>query len=94
MSVEDLKAAWQAAEDAAIAWGAEKDAALQAVHEQYDAQHRDLNNTAAEAQKAYLDAEATSALADREDGYSVAVSLGLVETADELGMELTGDDRG
>jgi len=79
MSTQELKAAYEAAEAEAHAIQAEKDAALDALRAEYGDRQRTANQAAADAQKAYNDAQALDALMDRPDGEDVARRLGLLE---------------
>jgi predicted DNA-binding protein (UPF0278 family) len=93
MSIEDLRTAWQTAEAKAQAIMAEKDEAIDKVRAKYTDKLRSATQDAADAQKAFLDADAVSALADRDDGFVVAKSLGLLDAADAVGVTLAGDNR-
>jgi hypothetical protein len=93
MSTKDLQAAYEAALTKAQAIMAEKDDAIAKVYARYGDKLRQANQDAADAHKLWRDADAAQALADREDGYAVAKSLGLLDAADSLGLQLAGDDR-
>lgn len=73
----DLETQWRDAETHAQALMAEKDNALQKVKDHYGRQLQAANTKAAQAQKAYLNAQAADALRDRPDGPAVAEALGL-----------------
>lgn len=74
---KDLKKAYEDAEDKAQKIMAERDEAMDKVRSRFDDRLRKANQDAADAQKAWMDAEAVEALKDRPDGEAVAASLGL-----------------
>ena len=76
-TLDELRAANDAAETEAVRLQNEKDAALQAIYDQYTQPITDAIVAAAAAQKALNNAEAAYALLDRPDGEALAASLGL-----------------
>jgi hypothetical protein len=76
-TTKDLKQKWEQAEAEAVKLQNEKDDAVEKVRAKYTDRLRKAVDKAADAQKKYLDAEATDALRDRPDGEAVAQALGL-----------------
>lgn len=80
-TTNDLKQAWQDAEAKAQKIMADKDEAVQKIRTRFDERLRAANNKAAEAQKAYLDADAVDELRSRDDQENAA------RIAENLGLE-------
>jgi vacuolar-type H+-ATPase subunit E/Vma4 len=74
---KSLQKAFEDAEAHAQKIMADKDEALSKVRDRYADKLRDANNEAAEAQKAWLDAQVAQDLLDRPDGEALAASLGV-----------------
>ena len=94
MSLDKLRSDYQAAEQAAQKLGNEYDTAKQKLKDRYTKRLRAANDKAAAAQKAFLDAEAATALKGREDSRGLAKALGLTDTAEALGIELLPEPEG
>jgi hypothetical protein len=77
MTTKDLEAAYKDAEAKAFKVQTDRDEAITKVRAKYDDRLRKANNETAQAQKAWLDAQAADALLDRPDGEEVARALGL-----------------
>lgn len=77
MTTNDLQKTFEDAEANAQKIQTDRDTALQNVRAEYDANLRAANTEAAQAQKAWLNAQAADALKDRPDGRAVAEALGL-----------------
>lgn len=75
--IDELRAACERAERDAQQIMAEKDAALSDVRERFNDRQHAANLAAAEAQKAWMDAEAAAALVGRDDAEAIARNLGL-----------------
>jgi hypothetical protein len=75
--LDKLEQTWRDLEAKAQRIMADKDEAIAKVRERYADKQRQANQDAADAQKAYLDADAAAALLDRPDGADVAAALGL-----------------
>jgi hypothetical protein len=74
--LDKLEQTWRDLEAKAQKIMAEKDEAIAKVREQYTDQAAQANEDAADAQKAFLDADAAAALLDRPDGEAVAERWG------------------
>ena len=72
-TAKSLKAEWEKLEQAAITASNKADENRAADRDKVQA----ANQKAADAQKAYLDAEVRESLKDRPDGEAVAASLGI-----------------
>lgn len=87
-TLESIQAASADAENRLNELQIRKEAALQKVRDQFHDKVRAARDDAAAAQHAAADAEAVSALLDREDGAIVAENLGLAHMATTLGLDL------
>jgi membrane-bound lytic murein transglycosylase B len=80
--IEKLRGEYEAAEAKALKLQADKDEAMQKVLDRFRDRQREANQDTATAQKALADAEASQALADRDDlsdaeKLALAANLGL-----------------
>lgn len=74
---KDLQKAFEDAEAKAHEIQADRDEALRKVRDRFDDKLRKAVDKAAEAQKAWLDAQVAESLKDRPDGEAIAASLGV-----------------
>ena len=81
-SVQDLQDKFEKAEAQAHKIQADRDEALEKLRDRFDDRLRKANADAAEAQKAWLDAQVREELRDRPDGETLAGSLGIDLNAD------------
>jgi len=79
---KDLQKAYEDAEQQAQKIMAERDDAMQKLRDRFDDRLRKANDKAADAQKAWLDAEVRESLKDRPDGEALAASLNLGSLSD------------
>lgn len=75
--ISKLRSDYETAEAKAQKLMADRDEALAKVRDRFDERLQDANQEAADAQKAWMDAEAASALVGRDDAETVAANLGL-----------------
>lgn len=85
-NLDQLEQAWRDAEARAVKLQNDKDEALQKVRDRFADRQRAAVDEAAAAQKAWLDASAAQALADRDDLDEQAKQT----LADNLGLTLPG----